>query len=139
MAKEKKAEKPMRALICKTGLETHDIGVKVVASALRDAGMEVIYMGTRQTPERVVEAAIEEDVDVLGISFHSPVYEETCGKVLQLLKERNANPLFVIGGCILVEDIPELKAMGVAEVFPAETPLDNIVNFIKDNVKGKGG
>jgi len=125
----------IRVLLAKTGLETHDIGVKVVASALRDAGMEVIYLGTRQAPERVVEAAIEEDVDVLGISFHSPVYEETCSTVLQLLKVRNANLLFVIGGCILVEDISELKAMGVAEIFPAETPLDNIVNFIRDNIK----
>ena len=139
MAEEKKAEKPIRVLIGKTGLETHDIGVKVVASALRDAGMEVIYLGTRQTPEQVVKVAVEEDVDVLGISFHSPVYNETCSKALELLKERNANPLFIIGGSILLEDIPELKRIGVAEVFPAETPLDKIVNFIKNNVTVEGG
>ena len=125
----------IKVLMAKTGIEAHDVGIKFVSRVLRDAGMEVVLLGTRQTAEKVVEAALEEDVDVLGLSFHSPTYKETCSRVLQLLKERNAQPLLVIGGSILREDIPELKDIGVAQVFAADTPPDTIINFIRQNVK----
>lgn len=125
----------IKVLMAKTGIEAHDIGIKFVSRVLRDAGMEVVFLGTRHTPEKVVEAALEEDVDVLGLSFHSPTYKPTCERVVELLRERNAHPLLIVGGSILREDIPDLKDIGVAEVFPADTPPDKIVNFIRENVK----
>ena len=133
------SKRPIRVLLAKPGLDGHDAGVKVVASALRDAGMEVVYMGLRQTPGEIVKAAIAEDADVIGLSFHSLAHKVIAPKVISLLKENNASHIpVVVGGSILKKDAEALKQVGVRDVFGPETPTDNIVNFIKDSVEGKG-
>jgi len=129
-------ERKIRVLMAKCGLDGHDRGVKVVARALRDAGMEVIYTGLHQTAEQVVAAAIQEDVDVIGLSILSGAHMTIFPKLLALLRERGAGDILVVGGgTILPEDIRALKAMGVAEVFVPDTPLQDIVTFIRGAVK----
>ena len=128
--------RPIKVLMAKPGLDAHDFGVRLVSRALRDAGMEVIYLGIRQTPEKIVEAALQEDADVIGLSFHSQVHKQMTSKVIDLLKQRNASDkTVIIGGSILRRDIPEFRQMGVAEVFPIETPIERIVAFLQENVK----
>ena len=129
-------ERKIRVLMAKCGLDGHDRGVKVVARALRDAGMEVIYSGLHQTPEQVVAAAIQEDVDVIGLSILSGAHMTIFPKLLTLLRERGTGDILVVGGgTMLPEDIQALKAMGVAEVFVPDTPLQDIVTFIRGAVK----
>ncbi|MDK2899672.1 MAG: methylmalonyl-CoA mutase, C-terminal domain [Thermosipho sp. (in: thermotogales)] len=125
-------EKKIRVLIAKPGLDGHDRGAKVVSKALRDAGMEVIYTGLRQTPEQIVKAAIQEDVDVIGLSILSGAHMSICKKVLDLMKENGIEniPVFV-GGIIPEDDARELKKMGIKEVFGPGTPLSTIVEKIK--------
>ncbi|MFA4647817.1 cobalamin-dependent protein [Pyrococcus kukulkanii] len=129
----------VRVLIAKPGLDGHDRGAKVVARALRDAGYEVIYTGIRQTPEQIVEAVVEEDIDVLGISILSGAHMVLIPKILKLLEERGIKPnediLIVAGGIIPPDDAEELKKMGVAEVFGPGTPLQAIIEFIDKNVE----
>ena len=121
----------IRVLTCKVGLDGHDRGVKVVSRALRDAGVEVIYAGLHQTPEMVVEAAIQEDVDGIGISLHSGAHMTLVPKVLKLLKEKGMDDVVVfLGGIIPEEDIVELKKLGVSEVFTPGTSLQTIVEFV---------
>ena len=131
-------EKKIRILIAKPGLDGHDRGAKVVARALRDAGFEVIYTGLHQTPEMIVEAALQEDVDVIGMSILSGAHNHLFPAVLDLLKEKNATDIVVFGGGIVPkEDVDELKKKGVKEIFTPGTSLQQIVDFIKDNVAGK--
>lgn len=128
--------KTIRVLIAKPGLDGHDRGAKVIARALRDAGMEVIYTGLRQTPEQIVEAAIQEDVDVIGLSILSGAHNFLFPKIRELLKEKGAQDIIVIGGGVIPEeDIPGLKAAGIAEIFTPGTPTSHIVDFIKSHVK----
>lgn len=121
-------------LVAKPGLDGHDRGAKVVARALRDAGMEVIYTGLRQTPEQVVEAALQEDVDCLGLSILSGAHMTLVPKIIQLLKENNAEDILVtVGGIIPDEDIPQLKKLGVAAVFGPGTPTQDIITFVQSH------
>ncbi|HXF91345.1 MAG TPA: cobalamin B12-binding domain-containing protein [Nitrospiraceae bacterium] len=124
--------KPIRVLIGKVGLDGHDRGVKLVARALRDAGMEVIYTGLHQTPEQVVSAAIQEDVDAIGLSVLSGAHNTLFIRVLELLKEQGADDIAVFGGGIIPdEDVPRLKAAGVRGLFRPGTPMSEIVEFVK--------
>ena len=117
------SEKKIRVLIAKPGLDGHDRGAKVVARALRDAGFEVIYTGLRQTPEQIVEAAVSEDVDAVGLSLLSGAHNYLFPRVIELLKEQEADGILVFGGGVIPEDdIPELKKAGVSEVFTRGTP-----------------
>lgn len=126
------AERTLRVLVAKPGLDGHDRGAKVIVRALRDAGMEVIYTGLRQTPEQVVEAAIQEDVDVLGLSMLSGAHMTLVPKIMAGLREQGADDItVVVGGIIPAEDVPKLKEMGVAAVFGPGTPLQTIVEFIR--------
>ncbi len=126
-------ERKIRVLIAKAGLDGHDRGAKVVAAALRDAGMEVIYTGLRQTPEMIVQAAIQEDVDVIGVSILSGAHMAIFPKIIKLMKEKGLDDVLLIaGGIIPDEDIPKLKEMGVAEIFTPGTLTTEIVNFIKE-------
>jgi methylmalonyl-CoA mutase C-terminal domain/subunit len=130
-----KSEKRIKVLIAKPGLDGHDRGAKVLVRTLRDAGMEVIYTGIRQTPEQIVEATIQEDVDVLGLSVLSGAHITLFPKIMTLLKEKGVTDTLVIGGGIIPEDdIPTLKEDGIAEVFGPGTSLEDIVKFIKENV-----
>jgi methylmalonyl-CoA mutase C-terminal domain/subunit len=126
---------PIRVLIAKPGLDGHDRGAKIVARALRDAGMEVIYTGLRQTPEMIVEAALQEDVDVVGLSILSGAHMTLFPKVLNLLRENGMEDVLVVGGGIIPqEDVPVLQEMGVAMIFGPGSPLQDIVAFIQDQV-----
>ncbi|MGB6606716.1 MAG: cobalamin B12-binding domain-containing protein [Atribacterota bacterium] len=128
--------KKIRILIAKPGLDGHDRGAKVVARALRDAGMEVIYTGLRQTPEQIVETAIQEDVDVIGLSILSGAHTHIFPKVMELLKENDIKDIIVMGGGVIPEeDIPELKKAGIAEIFTPGTDTRDIIKFIKEKVK----
>lgn len=128
--------KPIRVLVAKPGLDGHDRGAKMIARALRDAGMEVIYTGLRQTPEQIVAAAIQEDVDVIGMSILSGAHNHLFPKVIGLLKEQNAEDILVIGGGVIPEDdIPSLLEVGIAAIFTPGTPTSETVKFIKENVK----
>lgn len=130
------AEKRIRVIVAKPGLDGHDRGAKVVARALRDAGFEVIYTGLRQTPEQIVEAALSEDVNVVALSLLSGAHNTLFPKIVELLKEKGMDNVLVIGGGVIPDaDIPGLKAAGVAEVFTPGTPTTKIVEFIKENVK----
>jgi len=121
----------IRILTAKVGLDGHDRGVKVISRALRDAGIEVIYAGLHQTPEMVVEAAVQEDVDGIGLSLHSGAHMTLIPKILTILKNRGIDDVVVFGGGIIPEeDINELKKMGVAEIFTPGTPLQEIVDFV---------
>jgi methylmalonyl-CoA mutase C-terminal domain/subunit len=123
--------RPIRVLIAKPGLDGHDRGAKVIARALRDAGMEVIYSGLRQTPEQVVAAAIQEDVDVIGLSILSGAHNVLFPEILSLLKERGGEDILVLaGGIIPDKDIAPLKAIGIREIFLPGTPTQTLVDFI---------
>jgi methylmalonyl-CoA mutase C-terminal domain/subunit len=129
------SEKRIRVLIAKAGLDGHDRGAKVIAQALRDAGMEVIYTGLRQTPEKIVETAIQEDVQVVGLSSLSGAHMQLFPPVVQLLREQGASDVMVIGGGVIPsEDIPYLKEAGVKELFTPGTSTEDIVKYIKDRV-----
>jgi methylmalonyl-CoA mutase C-terminal domain/subunit len=126
----------IRVIIAKPGLDGHDRGAKVIARALRDAGMEVIYTGLRQTPEQIVSAALQEDADVIGLSILSGAHNHVAPRLMQLLKERGLDDvLVVIGGIIPDLDVPRLKEMGVKGVFLPGTPMQEIVEFIRGNVR----
>ena len=128
----------IRVLVGKIGLDGHDRGVKVVARALRDAGMEVIYTGLHRTPAEVARIAVEEDVDVIGISVLSGAHMTIFPRLLELLKEEGADDaLLVAGGTILPEDAEQLEAMGVTKVFGVDTPLPELVEFIRSNVTAR--
>src|SRR5690349_10327007 len=125
------ASKPIRVLIGKVGLDGHDRGVKLVARALRDAGMEVIYTGLHQTPEQIVSAAIQEDVDAIGLSVLSGAHNTLFLRILQLLKEQDAGDIVVFGGGIIPdEDVPRLQAAGVRALFKPGTAMADIVDFV---------
>lgn len=126
----------IRVVIAKPGLDGHDRGAKVIARALRDAGMEVIYTGLRQTPEQIVSAALQEDADVIGLSILSGAHNHICPEVLRLLKERGLDDVLVVVGGIIPEiDARKLKAMGIAAVFLPGTPMHEIVEFIDSHAK----
>lgn len=128
--------KPIRVLIAKPGLDGHDRGAKMIARALRDAGMEVIYTGLRQTPEQIVAAAIQEDVDIIGMSILSGAHNHLFPKVIGLLKDQDAEDIMVIaGGVIPEDDIPALKEAGVAAIFTPGALTTEIIQFIRENVK----
>ena len=128
-------EKRIRVIVAKPGLDGHDRGAKVIARALRDAGMEVIYTGLRQTPEQIVTAALQEDADVIGLSILSGAHTTLVPKLMALLKERQMeNVLVILGGIIPDADIPEMKRLGVAEVFQPGASLESIVRFIRSQV-----
>ncbi len=128
----------IRVLVSKPGLDGHDRGAKVVARGLRDAGMEVIYTGIHQTPEDIVEAAVQEDVDVVGLSILSGAHMTLFPRVAELLRAKGLEDVLVIGGGIIPpEDVPKLKEAGVAEVFGPGTPLKTIVEFIESNLRKK--
>jgi methylmalonyl-CoA mutase C-terminal domain/subunit len=131
---------PIRVLIAKPGLDGHDVGAKVIVQRLRNAGMEVIYTGLRQSPEKILSAAIQEDVDVLGLSILSGSHVELCQELMEGLREKGIKDLLVIvGGIIPREDIPLLKSSGVDEVFPVHSTLEGIENFIRDQVYRRRG
>jgi methylmalonyl-CoA mutase, C-terminal domain len=124
--------RPLRVLVAKPGLDGHDRGAKIVARALRDAGMEVIYTGLRQTPEQIVAAAVQEDVDAIGISILSGAHNTILPRLCELLRnEKMEDVLLVVGGIIPDEDIPSLKEAGVTEVFQPGVPTQTIVEFIR--------
>jgi methylmalonyl-CoA mutase C-terminal domain/subunit len=128
-------EKKIRVLIAKPGLDGHDRGAKIIARALRDAGMEVIYTGLRQTPEMIASAATQEDVDVIGLSILSGAHNTICPRLMDLLREKGMTDVTVlIGGIIPEADIPALKKSGIAEVFLPGTPTQAIVDFIRQRV-----
>ena len=130
------SSKKIRVLVAKPGLDGHDRGAKIVARALRDAGMEVIYTGLRQTPEMVVNAAVDEGVHCIGLSILSGAHNALFPKIMELLKKEGVEDVLVVGGGIIPEDdIPELKKAGVSAIFGPGTPLDDIVKYIKNNVK----
>ncbi|MFD0272526.1 cobalamin B12-binding domain-containing protein [Kitasatospora sp. NPDC127111] len=127
---------PIRVVVAKPGLDGHDRGAKVIARALRDAGMEVIYTGLHQTPEQIVDTAIQEDADGIGLSVLSGAHMTLCARVLELLKEREAEDIKVFcGGIIPDEDIVELKAMGVADIFTPGTPTRDVVAWVEANLR----
>lgn len=129
-------DRPIRVLVAKPGLDGHDRGAKVIARALRDAGMEVIYTGLRQTPEQIVAAAIQEDVNCVAMSILSGAHNTLLPKVAALLKAENADDILIIGGGVIPdEDIPFLKENGITEVFTPGTPTAVTIDFIKANVK----
>ncbi len=126
----------MRVLVAKPGLDGHDRGAKVIARALRDAGMEVIYTGLRQTPERIVAAVVQEDVDALLMSILSGAHDYLFPRVMELLREKGIQDLLVLGGGVIPEeDVPGLKVLGISEIFGPGTPTDVIVKYVKENIK----
>jgi len=127
-------ERKIRVLIAKPGLDSHDRGAKIIARALRDAGMEVIYTGLRQTPEQIVETALQEDVDVIGLSILSGAHKTLFPKITELLKRKSlTDVLIVAGGIIPEEDVPEMKNLGIKQIFGPGTPTDEIVQFVLKN------
>ena len=129
----------IRVVVAKPGLDGHDRGAKIIARALRDAGMEVIYTGLHQTPEQIVETALQEDADAVGLSILSGAHMTLVPKVVELLKEQNAgDSLVVVGGTIPAQDIPELKELGVAEVFTPGAPTQDIVDYLQGAVGERG-
>ena len=130
------AGKKIRVLAAKPGLDGHDRGIKIVASALMDAGMEVVYTGLRQTPQQIVESAIQEDVDVIAMSILSGAHDYLFPKVMELLGEKGVEDILVLGGGIIPdEDIPALKDVGIAEIFGPGTNTEQIINYINDNLR----
>jgi methylmalonyl-CoA mutase C-terminal domain/subunit len=126
----------IRVLIAKPGLDGHDRGAKVIARALRDAGMEVIYTGIRQTPEQIANAAIQEGVDIVGLSSLSGAHNNLFPKVVQILEEKGAEDILVFGGGIIpVDDIGGLKKSGMREIFQPGTSTETIIKYVKENVK----
>src|ERR1700736_1518246 len=135
-SRRKMPEKKIRVLIAKPGLDGHDRGAKIIARALRDAGMEVIYTGLRQTPEMIASAAVQEDVDVIGLSILSGAHNTLCPRLLELLREKGMSDVTVlIGGIIPEADIPRLKQAGIAEVFLPGTTTKAIVDFIRQRLR----
>jgi methylmalonyl-CoA mutase, C-terminal domain len=129
------ADSPLRVVVAKPGLDGHDRGAKVVARALRDAGMEVVYTGLHQTPEQIVEAAIQEDADAVGLSVLSGAHLTLFAKVMELLEQRDAADIVVFGGGIIPEaDLPELQKLGVAKVFTPGATTTEIVEWVRGNV-----
>lgn len=125
--------RPIRVLVAKVGLDGHDRGAKIIASALRDAGMEVIYTGLRQTPEMVVNAALQEDVDAIGISILSGAHNTVFPRIISLMRERGLADVLLTGGGIIPEsDMLSLNALGVGRLFPPETPTREIIQYIRD-------
>lgn len=138
MREEKLMDRPIRVLVAKPGLDGHDRGAKVIARALRDAGMEVIYTGLRQTPEQIVNAAIQEDVDVVAMSILSGAHSTLLPKVVELFNAEKIDDILVIGGGVIPDDdIPFLKEKGIAEIFTPGTPTSTTIEFIKANIKRK--
>jgi methylmalonyl-CoA mutase C-terminal domain/subunit len=130
-------DRKIRVLVAKPGLDGHDRGAKVIARALRDAGMEVIYTGLRQTPEMIAAAAAQEDVDAVGISILSGAHNTLCPRIVDLLKENGMDDtLVLVGGIVPQEDIQTLKEKGVSEIFLPGTSTEDIVKFINENVRG---
>jgi methylmalonyl-CoA mutase, C-terminal domain len=130
------AERKIRVLAAKPGLDGHDRGIKVICAALRDAGMEVIYTGLRQTPEQIVSAAMQEDVDVIAMSCLSGAHDYLFPRVTELLKEKGADDVLVLGGGIIPEeDVPMLKAAGIADIFTPGATTGDIIKFIQENIK----
>jgi methylmalonyl-CoA mutase C-terminal domain/subunit len=130
------AERKIRVVVAKPGLDGHDRGAKIVARALRDAGFEVIYTGLHQTPEQIVATAIQEDADAIGLSVLSGAHNYLFARVLELLKEKGADDIAVFGGGIIpAEDITALKAMGVREIFTPGTSTQDIVRFVRDHIR----
>ncbi len=126
----------IRILVAKPGLDGHDRGARVIARAYRDAGFEVVYTGLHQTPEQIVATAVQEDVDLIGLSVLSGAHMTLFKRVLELLEANKADDVAVIGGGIIPEeDIPELKKLGIKEIFLPGTSLDRVVGWVKDNVK----
>jgi len=133
------AETKIRVLVAKPGLDGHDRGAKVIARALRDAGMEVIYTGLRQTPEMIVSAALQEDVDVIGLSILSGAHNAIVPRVMELLKQNKMNDVLVIlGGIIPDQDIAGMRQAGVAAIFQPGTAMEDIVKFIRESVTARG-
>ena len=131
-------ERPIRVLIAKPGLDGHDRGAKVIARALRDAGMEVIYTGLRQTPEQIVAAAVQEDVDAIGLSILSGAHNVLFPEIMRLLKEEDAQDIIVFAGGIIPDvDIPKLKEIGVKGIFLPGTPMQQIIDFIEQNARAR--
>lgn len=131
------SDRKIRVLIAKPGLDGHDRGAKVIARALRDAGMEVIYTGLRQTPEQIVAAAVQEDVDAIGLSILSGAHNVLFPEIMRLLKEQGGSDIAVFAGGIIPEqDIPKLKSMGIREIFLPGTPTSTAVNAIRAAVQG---
>lgn len=129
------AERKLRVLVGKPGLDGHDRGAKIIARAFRDAGFEVIYTGLHQTPEQIVSAAIQEDVDCIGLSILSGAHNTLLPRVSDLLREKKAaDIIFFVGGVIPADDIPGLKSAGVQEVFTPGTSTEDIVSWVRDNV-----
>jgi methylmalonyl-CoA mutase, C-terminal domain len=132
------SEQRIRVLVAKPGLDGHDRGAKVIARALRDAGMEVIYTGLRQTPEMIAAAALQEDVDAVGVSILSGAHNTLCPRIVQLLREEGMDEcLVLVGGIVPREDIPRLKEQGIAAVFLPGTSTEDIIEFLRENVKGR--
>ena len=130
----------VRVVIAKPGLDGHDRGAKVIARALRDAGMEVIYTGLRQTPEQIVAATLQEDADVIGLSILSGAHMHICPRIVELLRERSmTDVLVVVGGIIPDVDIPKLNALGITGIFLPGTPMQTIVEFIKRHARTRAG
>jgi methylmalonyl-CoA mutase, C-terminal domain len=128
----------IRVVIAKPGLDGHDRGAKVIARALRDAGMEVIYTGLRQTPQQIVSAALQEDADVIGLSILSGAHNHICPEVVRLLKEKGlTDVLVVLGGIIPDVDLPALAAIGIRGVFRPGTPMQDIIDFISANARSR--
>jgi methylmalonyl-CoA mutase, C-terminal domain len=128
----------IRVVIAKPGLDGHDRGAKVIARALRDAGMEVIYTGLRQTPEQIVAAALQEDADVIGLSILSGAHMHICPRMMQLLRDKGMDDVMVVlGGIIPDVDIPKLNELGVRGIFLPGTPMQEIVDFINGNVRAR--
>ena len=132
------AEKKIRVVVAKPGLDGHDRGAKIIARALRDAGMEVIYTGLHQTPEQIVETAIQEDADGVGLSCHSGAHMTLFPRVVQLLREQGAEDVFVFGGGIIPkEDIPKLKEKGIEKIFTPGAPTSSIVEWLRERLRAK--
>jgi methylmalonyl-CoA mutase, C-terminal domain len=129
-------QRRIRVLVAKPGLDGHDRGAKVIARALRDAGMEVIYTGLRQTPEMIAAAALQEDVDAVGISVLSGAHNTLCPRIVQLLRENGMDDtLVLVGGIVPEDDIPVLKSQGISEVFLPGTSTEDIIRYIRENAR----
>jgi methylmalonyl-CoA mutase C-terminal domain/subunit len=132
------SERKIRVVVAKPGLDGHDRGAKIIARALRDAGMEVIYTGLHQTPEQIVETVIQEDADAVGLSILSGAHMTLVPRVVKLLAEQEAGDVIVtVGGTIPADDIPELKELGVAEVFTPGSPTEDIISFIREKASAR--
>lgn len=133
-------DRKLRILIAKPGLDGHDRGARVIARAFRDAGFEVVYTGCHQTPEQIVSTAIQEDVDIIGLSILSGAHTYSFPKVMELLKDNKAEDITVIGGGIFpLEDIPKLKEVGIREIFEPGAKLQDITNWVRQNVQPRTG